>query len=114
LSQICPFCTRAAFSLIPIPTGIDPVKATNRTFGCSTSASPIAPPGPERNWSAPGGTPASSRISKMVHAVSGASLLGFKIAVLPVTRVAAVIPIAIAQGKFQGGITAPTPRGRYS
>ncbi len=35
-------------------------------------------------------------------------------AALPATIVAAVIPIAMAQGKFQGGITTPTPSGMYS
>ncbi len=107
--QICPFGTFAARSLIPIPTSIEPVNATNRVRGCSTSASPIVPPGPGRKLRTPAGTPASSRTSKTFQAVRGESLLGLRIALFPVTIVAAVIPIAIAQGKFQGGMTTPTP-----
>ena len=41
----------------------------------------------------------------------GASLEGFRITVLPVTMEAAVMPAMMAKGKFQGGITAPTPSG---
>ena len=38
---------------------------------------------------------------------------GLMITVLPVTRAAAVMPVRMASGKFQGAITAATPRGRY-
>ena len=41
----------------------------------------------------------------------GASLEGFRITVFPVTMEAAVMPAIIASGKFQGGMTAPTPSG---
>src|ERR1041385_133494 len=47
-------------------------------------------------------------------AIAGASDDGFKTTVLPVTTEAAVMPAMIAHGKFQGGITAPTPSGTYS
>ena len=42
----------------------------------------------------------------------GESLEGFKTTVLPVTIAAVVIPAVIAKGKFQGGMTTPTPSGR--
>jgi len=35
---------------------------------------------------------------------------GFMIAVLPVTRAAAVMPVKIASGKFHGAMTTATPR----
>jgi len=41
----------------------------------------------------------------------GASTDGFKITVLPQTIAADVMPAMMANGKFHGGITAPTPRG---
>ena len=44
----------------------------------------------------------------------GESLEGFRITVLPLTIEASVIPAMMAQGKFHGGITAPTPRGMYN
>ena len=39
----------------------------------------------------------------------GASLDGFRTTVFPVTTPATVMPHVMANGKFQGGITAPTP-----
>ena len=44
----------------------------------------------------------------------GESLEGFRITVLPLTIEASVMPAMMAQGKFHGGITAPTPSGMYS
>ena len=44
-------------------------------------------------------------------AIVGESLDGLRMTVLPVTMDAAVMPAMIAKGKFQGGITAPTPSG---
>ena len=43
-------------------------------------------------------------------AMAGEVLAGLRITALPVTKAALVIPTIIAQGKFQGGMTAPTPR----
>ena len=45
-------------------------------------------------------------------AIVGASTEGFRMTVFPQTIAAAVIPAMMAKGKFQGGITAPTPSGR--
>ena len=42
----------------------------------------------------------------------GASGLGLRTTVLPVTIAAQVMPAMMARGKFQGGMTAPTPSGR--
>src|ERR671933_430531 len=46
--------------------------------------------------------------------MAGASEEGFKTTVFPVTKEAAVIPAMMASGKFQGGMTTPTPSGMYS
>ena len=42
--------------------------------------------------------------------MTGDCSAGLRIAALPVTRAATVIPHGIASGKFQGGITTATPR----
>ena len=44
-------------------------------------------------------------------AMVGESLDGLRMTVLPVTMAAAVMPAMMAKGKFQGGMTAPTPSG---
>ena len=43
--------------------------------------------------------------------MAGASEEGLRTTVFPVTSAAVVIPARIARGKFQGGMTAPTPEG---
>ena len=55
------------------------------------------------------GTSSSSSIN--LAAIVGASTDGLRITVFPQTIEAAVIPAMIANGKFHGGITAPTPSG---
>jgi hypothetical protein len=57
------------------------------------------------------GQPASSSTSTNLAAMVGASLEGLRMTVLPVTMEAAVMPAMMAKGKFQGGMTAPTPSG---
>ncbi len=52
----------AACSMIDRPTAAEPVKVTNETSGRVTSSAPTSSPTPGRKASAPGGTPASSRI----------------------------------------------------
>ena len=53
-------------------------------------------------------------ISKNFHPIRGESLEGFRTTAFPDTTAADVIPARIASGKFQGGITTPTPRGTYT
>ena len=53
-------------------------------------------------------------VPRAVHdnnAMPGVSLEGFTIIVLPLTMAAVDMPTRMASGKFQGGITRPTPRG---
>src|SRR6266536_4203758 len=93
------------------PTTRDPVKAIKRMWGLSTSASPTTDPDPVRKLTTPAGNPTSSRIRTNCAAIAGDVLAGLRITVLPATKAALVIPAMIAHGKFQGGITAPTPSG---
>ena len=95
------------------PTAFEPVNVTNATSGCSTSAGPISSPTPGRNASAPGGRPASNRISTSRDAMPGVCSAGLNTTVLPVTSAAVTMPVGIASGKFHGAMTTPTPRGWY-
>src|SRR6201997_3300580 len=74
-------------------------------------ASPKLAPAPGQKFTTPSGMPASSSSSTNFAAIVGESLDGFRITVLPLTIEAIVMPAIMAQGKFHGGITAPTPSG---
>src|SRR3954463_16566279 len=93
------------------PTSREPVNAMKRVLGEATTALPKLEPAPGQKLTTPSGIPASSRSSINFEAMVGESLDGFRITVLPHTMEASVIPAMIAQGKFHGGITAPTPSG---
>ena len=45
--------------------------------------------------------------------MTGDELAGFKTTVLPETMAAVASPNVMAAGKFQGGMTIPTPNGTY-
>jgi len=78
-----------------------------------TSVAPTTLPAPGRNCNTSSGTPASQRISHINLAITRVCVDGLTIAVLPVANAAVVMPAQIASGKFQGLITATTPRGSY-
>ena len=111
LTWLCPGGVRAAASTISSPTAAEPVKAIVWTPGCRTSAAPTSP-APGSSATAPGGTPAARRIETSSPAQPGDCSAGFSSAALPVASAAAVIPAGMASGKFQGAITAVTPRAR--
>ena len=46
--------------------------------------------------------------------MTGDCSAGLRITALPATSAATVMPVGIASGKFQGGMTTATPRGRCS
>ena len=98
---------------MPVPTSREPVNEIKRVSGWHTKASPTDPPGPGRKFSTFLGRPASCMISANFAATTGEVLAGLSTTVLPVTRAAVVMPAAIANGKFHGGITTPTPSGMY-
>ena len=85
-----------------------------RVFGLSTRALPTVEPPPGTKFRTPSGSPASSQACTNISAMPTASEEGFKTTVFPVTSAAVVIPVRIASGKFQGGITAQTPSGMNS
>ena len=111
LIQIWPGACVAATLLMCKPTSREPVKAMYRVLGWATTASPKLAPAPGQKFTTPSGMPASSSSSMNLAAIVGESLDGLRMTVLPLTMEASVIPAMMAQGKFQGGITAPTPSG---
>ncbi len=111
LIQIWPGACVAALLLMSSPTSREPVKAMYRVLGCATTALPKLAPAPGQKFTTPSGMPHSSSSSTNFAAIVGESLEGFRITVLPLTMEAIVMPAMMAQGKFHGGITAPTPSG---
>ena len=99
----------AALRMSCRPTAPEPVKAIVATSRCPASAAPVSP-APGSSATAPAGTPPSRSASIRASAQPGACSAGLSTAVLPVARAAAVIPSGMASGKFQGEITAVTPR----
>src|SRR5262245_55102628 len=97
--------------MIRTPTCRDPVKAITGTSGWRTNASPTSGPGPGTKFATPGGSPASARIETYFAAITGDWDAGLITTVLPAASAALLIPVRIASGKFQGGMTAVTPRG---
>ena len=59
----------------------------------------------------PAGIPASSSTSINLYAITGVVEAGFNKTVFPVTIAATVVPAIIANAKFHGEITTPTPNG---
>src|SRR5947209_1698324 len=96
--------------MISRPTALEPVNAIVCTRGSDTSAAPASPK-PVTSDSTGAGTPALRNASYRAAAQAGDCSAGFSTVALPVTRAAAVMPAGIAIGKFQGAITAATPRG---
>src|SRR5687768_1611769 len=93
------------------PTSFEPVKEMKRIRGLWTSGSPTSPPEPLTKLTTPGGIPASSSSATRRYEIHGESDDGLSTTQLPLTAAAVVMPHMIASGKFQGGMTAPTPRG---
>ena len=100
-------CTRS-------PTGVEPVKATLRTRGCVTSASPTTAPAPGRTLKTPSGSPASLKISASRSVVKGVESAGLATTVLPARKAGPSLLHSSVVGKFQGTIAATTPSGRRS
>ena len=61
-----------------------------------------------------GGRPASCSTRARCQAITGDCSAGLRTTVLPATSAATVMPVGIANGKFQGGMTTATPRGSGS
>src|SRR5919199_1600805 len=102
---------RPAISATRLPVLVEPVKATRRTFGCATNASPNSEPGPVRMFNVPAGRPACVKNSATFNDVSGVVGEGFATTVLPVTSAGPIFVPSSVMGKFHGTIAAHTPIG---
>ena len=86
-----------------------PVKITKSTSLFATKYSPAKLPGHGTNCRVFLLTPASQKHLHSSYTVTAAELAGFIMAVFPEAKMAANPPRGIATGKFQGGVTTPTP-----
>ena len=102
----------AASAATRCPVGVEPVKATLRTSGWPTSASPAIGPVPGTTLSTPGGTPAAARISAKRNVVKGVVSAGLATTVLPHSSAGPSLLLSSVVGKFHGTIAATTPSGR--
>ena len=112
-SRVTRFTCSAHPAMMRLPTAVDPVKATLRTVGCSTSRQPASVPVPTTTFSTPSGMPASSASSAMRIVVSGVISAGFSTAVLPAARAGPIFHDAISIGKFHGVMRPTTPSGSW-
>ena len=93
------------------PTSRLPVKVILRTRGSRQSASPISPPLPVMHCTASGGAPASSMILVSLSALSGVSVAGFTMTLLPAARAGPTLWQTRWRGKLNGLIARTTPHG---
>ncbi len=110
LKWFCPSRSWAALATISRPTASEPVKAMAWTSGWATSAAP-ASPSPGRKEIASGGTPPARSAWTSWWANAGDCSAGLSTTALPAASAAEVMPQGMASGKFQGEMTATTPRG---
>ena len=104
----------AAIAATCSPIGVEPVKATLRTSGWRTSASPTMLPRPLSTLNTPAGSPASVKISASRSVVSGVVSAGLATTALPVRNAGPSLLHSSVVGKFHGTIAATTPSGRRS
>ena len=104
----------APFSMIRLPTAVDPVKEIRSTLGDSVSSSPTRWSDDVTTLSTPGGNSvcsATRRPSRVAfHGVSGA---GFKMTVLPVASAWPSLFSVTSSGKFHGTMAPTTPTGSF-
>ena len=92
----------ASARLIARATSVEPVKATPATRGSATSAAPTRAVARRRDAARSAGTPASCSSRTASKAISGVCSAGLATTLLPATSAAAIWPMKMASGKFQG------------
>ena len=90
----------AASSATWRPTSVEPVKATRRTSGWPTSASPMTEPRPVTTLSTPSGTPASENSRATSSVASGVVAAGLATTVLPAASAGATLVPSSVSGKL--------------
>ena len=95
-----------------LPTAVEPVKLSFRTFGCEVMASPMAAASlPVTTLITPGGNPARSPITARASAEYGVCSAGLHTTVQPAASAGPSLRPSMAEGKFHGVIAATTPTG---
>src|SRR5690606_41922205 len=103
--------TAAAF-MIALPVRVSPVKVIAFTSGCSVRYWPaLSGPKPWTTLNTPSGPPASRITSPSSAVVDGVVSDGLTTTVLPKASAGATFQVISSSGRFQGQITAITPRG---
>src|SRR5437773_55142 len=103
---------RAAASMIPFPTSVEPVNPIFRMSGCVSSSAPTRPERlVVRTLNTPRGSPVSSAIFAIASAVSGVADAGLRTTVHPAARAGAILRVTIVAGKFHGVTAATGPTG---
>jgi hypothetical protein len=94
-----------------MPAPVEPVKDIASMPGCAAIAVPTPAPSPLTRLKTPFGTPASSRISAIRSADSGATSDGLRTIVQPAASAPATLHAIWFAGQFQGVIMPTTPIG---
>mmetsp|Transcript_86902 Transcript_86902/g.151244 ORF Transcript_86902/g.151244 Transcript_86902/m.151244 type:complete len:225 (-) Transcript_86902:304-978(-) len=109
-SRTARFSSRPAWAPSSFPTGVLPVRATPRTWGCSRTRLHCRP-AMGRLVKTPGGNPASSITDWMAFAQVMTLEACFRSMVFPAERPQAACRNTCQNGKFQGMTIKITPRG---
>ena len=99
----------AAASATRIPPRVEPVKDTTSISSCAAMACPTSGPSPFTRLNTPAGTPASSRISASLSALSGVYSDGFRTTGHPAAKAEAILLHASCTGQFHGVMRPATP-----
>src|SRR5262249_60115241 len=103
---------RAAASMTPFRTSVEPVKPILRISGCVRSSLPTSRERlVVRTLNTPAGRPASLVIWAMASAVNGVADAGLSTTEQPAASAGAIFLVTIVAGKFQGVTAATGPIG---
>ncbi len=106
------FIVAAPFSMIRLPTTVEPVKEIRSTFGDSVSSSPTKWSDAVTTLITPAGMSVFSAINRPSRvALYGVFGAGFSTMVLPVASACPIFWIDTSNGKFHGTIAPTTPTG---
>ena len=106
------FIVAAPFSMIRLPTTVEPVKEIRSTFGDSVSSSPTKWSEAVTTFTTPAGMSVFSAINLPSRvALNGVFGAGFNTTVLPVPSAWPSFWMVTSNGKFHGTIAPTTPAG---
>ena len=106
------FIVAAPFSMIRLPTAVEPVNEIRSTFGDSVSSSPTKWSDAVTTLTTPAGMSVCSAMSRPSRvALNGVSGAGFSTTVLPVASAWPSLWMVTSNGKFHGTIAPTTPTG---